>query len=197
MGEVGLVFKQPFAEQVAFFRGKLADLVPTAHWDDLQGAAHDHSFMVAGAAKADLLTDLAAAVDRSLSEGQSLEAFRKDFLKTINQRGWSGFTGDDSPARRAWRTRIIYTTNASTSYHAGRFAQLQAGGFAFWVYHHNDSVTHPRPLHVSWNGITLPPGHPFWRTHYTPNGWGCRCFVTGSRQAGTDVPLPEGWDSIG
>lgn len=196
--------KQPFAEQVVYFRAKLGNLVPTANWQDLQGQAHDCGFMVAGAAKADLLTDLAAAVDRSITEGQTLEAFRKDFLKIANQRGWSGFTGDDSPARRAWRTRVIYSTNASTSYNAGRYAQLVEGGFALWVYHHNDSVSYPRPHHVAWDGITLPAGHAFWQTHYTPNGWGCRCYITGASSASgarrlggdPDLPLPEGWDTI-
>jgi hypothetical protein len=196
--------KQPFAEQVAFFRGKLGNLVPTTAWDDLQGAAHDTGFMVAGAAKVDLLTDLAAAVDRSIAEGTSLEAFRKDFMAIANRNGWSGYTGDDSPARRAWRTRTIYATNASTSYAAGRYAQLIAGEFPFFVYKHNDSVTYPRPLHVAWDGITLPREHPFWLTHTPVNDWGCHCYLVGARSArgasrlggDPEKQLPEGWDAI-
>lgn len=196
--------KRPFAEQTAFFRAKLGDLVPTAHWDDLAQAAHDRSFMVAGAAKADLLTDLAVATDRAISEGKGLEAFRKDFMATVERRGWRGFTGDGSPAQRAWRTRVIYQTNCSTSYAAGRYAQLTESDFAFWVYHHNDSVLHPRPQHISWNGVALPPSHPFWLTHYPPSAFGCHCYVSGtnsragvSRLGGDpDLALPEGWDAI-
>lgn len=33
--ELALALKRPFAEQVAFFRGKLGNLVPTAKWDEL------------------------------------------------------------------------------------------------------------------------------------------------------------------
>jgi uncharacterized protein with gpF-like domain len=198
------ILKRPFAEQFAFFREKLGNLVPTARWDDLQKAAHDRAFMVAGAAKADLLTDLGAAVDRSISEGKSLEAFRKDFMSIIDKNGWQGFTGDESPARRAWRTRIIYQTNASTSYAAGRYAQLTEGGFDFWVYHHNDAVTHPRPQHVAWDGLTLSPDDPFWSTHYPPNGWGCQCYVSGARsEAGAkrlggdpDKPRPADFNAV-
>lgn len=175
------VFKRPFAEQVAFFRNKLGRLVPTRRWDDIQKSAHDHAFMVAGAQKADLLADLAAAVDRAIAEGQSLEAFRRDFRDIVNRRGWHGWTGEGTKAGEAWRTRVIYQTNAATSYAAGRLAQLREGGFKYWVYRHNHSVTHPRPLHLAWDGITLPPDHPWWRTHYTPNGWGCRCYILGAR----------------
>lgn len=55
------VIHLPFAEQIAFFRRKLN--VPTERWDDLWQAAHDRAFVVAGAAKADLLEDLRGAVD--------------------------------------------------------------------------------------------------------------------------------------
>lgn len=198
------VFRKPFAEQVSFFRNKLANLVPTARWDDITKGAHDRAFMVAGAAKADLLSDLAAAVDRSISEGKSLDAFRKDFRGIVERRGWHGWTGEGTAAGRAWRTRVIYTTNASTSYSAGRLAQLNEGGFDLWVYHHNDSVLQPRKQHLAWDGLTLPKDDPFWQTHYPPNGWGCQCYVTGARsnkgaqrQGGDpDKALPEGWDAI-
>ncbi|MGP1664486.1 MAG: phage minor head protein [Rhodanobacter sp.] len=198
------VFRRPFAEQVAFFRNKLGNLVPTQFWDDLQKSAHDTGFMVAGAAKADLLSDLAAAVDRAIAEGTTIEQFRQDFRGIVAKHGWTGWTGEQTAAGRAWRTRIIYVTNARTSYHAGRLAQLRDGNFPLWVYLHDDSVEHPRVLHVSWNGITLPPGHIFWTTHYTPNGWGCHCYVVGARSAASarrlggnpDKPLPEGWDAI-
>lgn len=198
------VFGKPLTEQVAFFRQKLGNLVPTQWWDDMLKAEHDAGFMVAGAAKADLLADLAAAVDRAIAEGTTIEAFRKDFRAIVARHGWTGWTGENTAAGRAWRTRTILVTNARTSYHAGRLAQLRAGKFTLWVYRHNDAVEHPRPLHLSWNGITLPPDHPFWQTHYTPNGWGCRCYVVGARSAAgarrlggdPDKALPDGWDDV-
>jgi len=175
------VFKRPFAGQVAFFRGKLGNLIPTAKWDDISKSAHDSGFMVAGAAKADLLADLAATVDRSISEGKSIEAFRKDFRAIVQKRGWHGWKGEGTAAGEAWRTRIIFQTNMNTSYNAGRLAQLRQAGFPFWIYHHNDSVTSPRPLHKAWDGVVLPSDALWWKTHYTPNGWGCRCYITGAR----------------
>ena len=197
------VFRRPFAEQVAALRLRTANLVPTASWDDLWQSQHDTGFMVAGAIKADLLADLAAAIDRAVAEGQTLETFRKDFRAIVAKHGWHGWTGEGTTKGEAWRTRVIYRTNMSTSYMAGRHAQLQAGGFEYWVYRHS-GAEHPRLDHLSWNGIILPPDHPFWVQHYPPNGWGCGCKVFGARsEAGAmrvgGIPgkaLPEGWDRI-
>ena len=197
------VLGRPFAEQVAFYRNKLGNLVPTTRWDDIQRDAHDTGFMVAGAAKADLLADLAVAVDRAVSEGRGLGEFRKDFRSIVERNGWHGWTGEGTRAGERWRTRTIYQTNAITSYSAGRLAQLQEGGFDLWVYRHNDSVRNPRPEHVKLDGLTLPAKHPLWKRYYPPNGWGCQCYVVGARSAAgarrlggdPDKGLPEGWDA--
>lgn len=197
------VLGKPFAEQAAFFRNKLGNLVPTERWDDIQRDAHDTGFMVAGAAKADLLTDLAVAVDRAITEGRGLGEFRKDFRSIVERNGWHGWTGESTTAGQRWRTRTIYQTNAMTSYAAGRLAQLQEGGFDLWVYRHNDSVRNPRPEHVKLDGLTLPANHPLWKRYYPPNGWGCQCYVVGARSAAgarrlggnPDKDAPEGWDA--
>ncbi|WP_233270668.1 phage head morphogenesis protein [Chachezhania sediminis] len=159
--------------------------------------------MVAGATKADLLADLAAAVDKEINEGTSLEEFRRDFRQIVERRGWHGWTGEGTKAGEAWRTRVIYRTNARTSYAAGRLAQLREGKFAFWIYRHGGSLE-PRPEHLAWDRIALPPDHPFWETHATPNGWGCSCYIVGARtRAGIrrlggdpDKVLPEGWQKL-
>jgi len=167
------VFKSPFQEQLDFFRQK-ANL-PSEHWDDIMTAAHDRAFMVAGATKADLLNDLRQAVDKAIASGTGLETFRKDFAKIIQRTGW------DYRGAFDWRTRVIYQTNLSTSYAAGRWKQLNDPELVkirpYWKYIHADGVAHPRPLHQAWNGVCLPRDDPWWRTHFTPNGWGCHCRV--------------------
>ena len=191
-------FGTPFAEQLAFFRAKLN--LPTERWDDIRTRAHDRAFIVAGAAKADLLTDLRGAVDQAV-QGGSIGAFRKSFAAIVAKHGWTGWTGEGSAAGVAWRTRVIYQTNLATSYAAGRHQQLtdpdMRESHPFWEYVHSDSVLHPRPQHAAWNGLTLPVEHGFWKEHFPPNGWGCRCRVRarGRPTAGAPTQPPQGWDA--
>ena len=176
-------FNTPFAEQVGFIRQKLN--LPTERYDDILKAAHDRAFVVAGAMKADLLTDLRQAVDKAIAEGKSIQWFRKEFDNIVAKHGWTGWTGEGSKEGRDWRTRVIYRTNLSASYAAGRWQQLNDPDLLkrrpYWKYIHNDTVRHPRPLHQSWSGMVLKHDDPFWQTHFPPNGWGCRCRVTAVR----------------
>jgi uncharacterized protein with gpF-like domain len=173
-------FNKPFDDQVDFLRQKLN--LPTAHYDDILKVAHDRAFVVAGATKADLLADLHAAINKAAQEGKSIQWFKKEFESIVQKHGWEGWTGSDTKAGRDWRARIIYKTNLSASYAAGRYAQLTHPDLLksrpYWKYIHNDTVAHPRPLHVAWSGLVLHWDDPFWQTHFPPNGWGCRCRIT-------------------
>lgn len=204
MADVTASFNKPFKFQVAAFRLRLAQLQPTAGWKDVWQSEHDRAFMVAGATKADVLADLAAAVDKAVAQGTTLEEFRADFRKIVADKGWQiSPAGQGTKKGEAWRTRVIYRTNLATSYHAGRFAHLTAAKFPFWVYFHGNSAE-PRLQHLAWDGLILPADHPFWATHYPPNGWGCSCYVSGARSlAGArrlggrpDLKLPDNWTSI-
>ena len=173
---IGLSFGSPFEEQVQFMRDKVR--LPTERWTDLLGSAHDRAFVVAGATKAELLNDLHKTL---LTPGMTLERFRREFGGIVRRHGWTGWTGEGSAAGVAWRTNVIYKTNMLSSYAAGRWAQMTSpealAATPFWIYRHSDSVMHPRPLHVSWDGLILRAENPWWRTHYPPNGWGCMCKV--------------------
>lgn len=193
--------RQQFREQLEFLRNKLN--LPSETYRDIQRAAHDRAFMVAGAMKADLLSDLRKAVDQAV-QGGSIGDFRKQFDQIVAKHGWTGWTGEGSKVGEAWRTRVIYQTNLTTSYAAGRRAQLLDPDLLqrrpFWRYVHNDSVTHPRPYHKQWGdmGLTLRHDHPFWQTHFPPNGWGCKCRVVAVAAPGdgdASTP-PEGWDEV-
>lgn len=192
-------FGTPFEEQIKFFRAKLR--LPTERWDDIMRSANDRAFIVAGAAKADLLQDLQTAVGQAMEAG-SLAEFRKQFKAVVAKNGWTGWRGEGSAAGEAWRTRIIYQTNMATSYAAGRRQQMDDPEVAavrpYWRYDHSDGVLHPRPLHLSWDGLTLPRDHEFWKTHFAPNGWGCRCeiFPVKAPAAGAMTKPPAGWDTL-
>lgn len=198
-------FGTPFQEQIDFLRQKLN--LPTERWDDIQRGAHDRAFIVAGATKADLLADLHDAVNRAAQDGKGLGAFRKDFKSMVAKHGWTGWTGEGTKEGEAWRTRVIYQTNMSTSYWAGCHKQMADPEVLklhpYWRYIHSEGVLHPRPLHLSWHGLTLPAEHDFWKTHFAPNGWGCQCRITSvtrregeaSARAGLGEP-PADWQTL-
>ncbi len=207
MPGIDAVFRRPFPEAVEFFRAKLD--IPTEKWTDLWKEQHARGFMVAGANRAELVADFRQAVDRAISEGTTLDDFRKDFDNIVAKHGWS-YKGS-----RNWRSEVIYRTNLRTAHAAGRWRQLtdpeNLKRRPYLEYRHGDSV-HPRPQHLAWDGLVLPADDPWWRTHYPPNGWGCKCkvFSVGPRdleRAGKTSPdtapplnrdpetgLPEGID---
>jgi len=166
-----------FKEQINFFRKKIN--LPTHKWDDLIGAKHNSAFVVAGALKADLLNDLNHIVKKAITDGITIDDFRKDFLNIVAKNGWTNWTGEGTKSGVAWRTKIIYDTNLFSSYSAGRYSQLLeiAHERPYWRYKHNDAVIIPRPLHVSWDGLVIHYQNPWWQKHFPPNGFGCKCYI--------------------
>lgn len=162
----------PFREAIAFFLQKINE--PTQHWTDVWQEAHSRSFMVAGAATDALLNDFRAEIARALEQGTTLADFRRGFDDIVARHGW---VHNGTPG---WRSRIIYETNLSTAYSAGRYAQMTEpdtlAAFPYWQYVHS-GASHPRKQHQAWNGLTLRADDPFWKSHYPPNGWRCGCRV--------------------
>lgn len=162
----------PFQEAIAFFRNKIS--IPTEKWNDLFLDAHSKGFMIAGAMKGELLADLREAVDQTITQGLTIQDFRKAWDRIVEEHGWSYVGG------RNWRTRIVYETNTRQAYNAGRWQQVTDPDVRrtrpYLGYRHGDSI-HPRVLHVSWDGTVLPADDPWWDTHSPQNGWGCKCKI--------------------
>ncbi|WP_417345717.1 phage minor head protein [Ferrimonas sp.] len=181
----------PFDKAVSFFRGKLD--TPSERWADVWQQAHNRAFMVAGAMKTDLLSDLRQAVDDAIASGTSLHAFKRQFNDIAARHGWA-FNG--SPG---WRAQVVYETNLRQAYNAGREQQIQLAKARrpYALYQHGDSL-HPREWHLKWHNLVLPVDHPWWKTHSPQNGWGCKCkkYSLSERQLkarGLKVgPAPQG-----
>lgn len=180
-----------FKKAITYFQAKQS--LPSQAYTDLVHAMHDRAFVIAGVTRQDVLTDVQGLVLKALKEGTPLAQFQADFERAI-QGKW------DPKQGTAWRARVIYETNVRTAYAAGRYHQLMAmrDTHPHWTYHHGDS-RRPRPLHLSWDGITLRWDDPWIQTHYTPNGWGCTCYWTatdavdleGMGKTGPDQAPPE------
>lgn len=164
--EYNAVFKLPFNEASSFFRDKLS--IPTERYSDMMNDAHAKGFMVAGAYKADLLADFRGAVQKSIDGNMSLKEFRGKFDEIVAKHGWSYNGG------RNWRSELIWDVNITSAYNAGRWHQFVEGLAEYLTYRHMDNAR-PRPLHVSWDGTTLPIGDPWFDTHSPQCGYGCHC----------------------
>lgn len=166
---------QPAAE---YFAQKVN--LPTMSWRDLWQGQHARAFVVAGAMRDALLTDLREAVRAAVEDGISFETFRKNFEQLVSKNRWTGWTGENTERGRVWRARVIYRTNLATAHAAGRYRQMTDPAvldhMPYWQYRHN-TITNPREEHKSWDGLVLRWDDPWWQTHYPPNGWGCACDV--------------------
>ena len=136
------------------------------------------------------MQDFREAVTKAIERGTALKEFRSDFDAIVAKSGWV------HNGSAAWRSQIIYETNLSTAYSAGRYAQMTEPdvleAFPYWRYQHNAAI-HPRQQHIDWSGLVLPANDPWWGTHYPPNGWRCHCSVSavsegGLRRMGRTVP---------
>lgn len=169
----------PFDEAIAFLRQKTA--VPTRSWREVWDAAHSKMFMVAGANTEALVGDFRDAIAKALEQGTTLETFRDDFDAIVKRHGWE-YRGE-----RGWRTRTIFDANLRAAYHAGRYVQMTEpdtlAAFPYWQYNHSGAL-HPRLDHKAWDGMCLAADDPAWKVMYTPNGFGCGCFITVVSSAG-------------
>jgi SPP1 gp7 family putative phage head morphogenesis protein len=157
-------------EAIAFLRDKLR--VPTATWTDIWQEMHSAAFVVAGAQSDDLLKDFQDAVLKAIEQGTTLEEFRKDFDAIVADHGWS-YNGS-----RNWRSRVIFQTNLRMAYASGRWQQIErVKETRPYLRYVAVLDARTRPWHRAWHDTVLPVDHPWWQTHFPPNGWNCRCSV--------------------
>ncbi|HEY9212071.1 MAG TPA: PBECR2 nuclease fold domain-containing protein [Ancylobacter sp.] len=193
-------FRVAMQEAIDFHRQKVR--LPTRTWRDLDGRAHDRSFVVAGATKDALLADLHGAVDAAIAEGITPAEFRARFESIVARNGWTDWTGEDTEAGRAWRARVIYETNLRTAHAAGRYSQMTDPAVLkvrpYWQYRHGEtrSPRNPRAAHVAMSGKVWRADDPIWRRIYPPNDWFCSCGVRplsarDLKRMGKDGPDPS------
>jgi uncharacterized protein with gpF-like domain len=137
-----------------------------------QGIVQDVAFTVA-AAKGQLLQDIRDAMDRSISNGESIDKFLKRFNNIA-----ASYT-DDWPLKggNAWRGALIYQQNIRQAYNAGRYQQMTQPDVVklrpYWQWKHGNSEA-PRLTHLALDGKVFPADSlPF----FPPAGFNCSCSV--------------------
>ena len=186
------------AEAIAFVKGK--GMRATFNWQQMLGEEHASAFTVAKMMDTDLLAKVKSSLEDALAQGQTFEEWRATITPTLQAAGWWGrkaVMGPDGKPVVAQlgspsRLQTIYRTNMASAYAAGQWDSIvdQADLAPYLLY---DAVMdeRTRPQHAAWNGTMLPITHDWWKTHYPPNGWNCRCTVIQlSADEAADMGLP-------
>lgn len=188
------LFKTAPKEVIDYFDRRPS--VPTFDWRDI--AAHEHALAhtVAKTAGFEILGDLRNAIRKAVVDRMPFDQFRAELEPLLKQKGWWGLKRRIDPATKQpvlaqlgspRRLQIIHWANVHSAHAAGEWARVQQNReFLPWLTYVASVSERKRPLHMSWVGTTLPVDDPWWRTHYPPNGWNCKCSVRqiGDREAG-------------
>jgi SPP1 gp7 family putative phage head morphogenesis protein len=181
--------------------------VDSWNWYDLWKDAHARSFVVAKAAKLDVLNDIRAMVDKALASGMTFAQFKKELKPQLQAKGWWGKkervneeTGEitEYMAGSPRRLKTIYGTNLQTAYMAGNYkgAMEAAEDLPNWQYVSvidGRTTDQCRDMH----GRVFRYDDPIWNSLYPPNHWGCRAKVreltdAGVRREGLKVENSDG-----
>ena len=183
----------PPRDAVAYLESK--GITPTRHWYDIWQEAQAKAVTVSGMTRFDLLEDVKKGLVDAVKNGRTGKMFIDDLAPILRAKGWTGKrqsvnpkTGEvterglDLPARLS----LIFFQNVQSAYMYGRYRAMLANAEErpWWMYVAVlDSRT--RPHHRALHRKVFRYDDPFWKTHYPPNGFYCRCRV----RALSDVQL--------
>ena len=178
----------PDEEAVAHFRAKRnRDAWNWSFdWRDVSAEEHLTQFTFAKAARLDVLEAVRGEVDRAIAEGRTLRQFTDDLKPRLQKLGWWGEqemvdprTGEKRIVEVGpRRLRTIFDTNLRMAHARGRWERIEALKEEMPYLRYVATLdARTRPDHRRWHGTVLPVDDPWWRSHYPPNGWRCRCTV--------------------
>lgn len=181
-GEFARAFRLPPEEAVRYMAARDAVRI-TYDWHELWHDEHARAFTVSRLARADLLAALRDGLEKSVAGDLSRRDWTRDARQLLADAGWWGeneVTGPDGVARKTRfdpaRLKLIFDVNTRMAWAAGRWERIQAAKdshpYLRYVTRADERV---RQSHRVWHNVTLPVDDPWWRTHYPPCGWRCRC----------------------
>lgn len=168
-------------------------LRPSFRWQEVWQAEHARAFAVAGVMRLDILTLIRDQVDAAVKGGTDFADFHKQLKRQLVAKGWWGnieitdpSTGEVRKTKfNSQRLELIFDVNMRQSHAAGRWARAMRSRKPYMMYStmRDERV---RASHKPWDRLVLPKTHPWWDTHYPPNGWRCRCTAFEIDDAGIE-----------
>ncbi|OKP69620.1 hypothetical protein BTE77_27920 [Ensifer adhaerens] len=194
------LFKTAPADVLRYFDAKRA--VPTFSWSDIAPSEHAYSWTVAKSAGFDILDDIRVAMREAIANRVPEREFISQLSQVLQDKGWWGKARAFDPLDGVEKTvqlgsprrlRTIYWANVRTAHAAGEWERTErTKAFLPFLVYTASTAERRRPEHLNWAGTVLPVDHPWWSTHYPPNGWGCRCGV---RQISGGEAKRLGWSA--
>lgn len=164
----------PFVEAIAYLRDRLA--ISDSEWQALLRAAGARADTVVDEMAESMRRDMLAAALEIFETGGSALDFKARYQEIAGRYGWA------TPSDPGWHSNLVWRMETFGARAAGRWEQaqrLQAArpGTRYFFRYVTAGDHRVRVTHQEWHGIVLPIGHAFWRTHFPPNGFNCRCHV--------------------
>ena len=173
----------PPADAMRWMQGRTGTAL-TYSWQDMFGEEHSRHFTISCLVRMDLLQSFKDSLGRSVAGDLSRRDWMRDHIKLLQDAGWWGEkqvldpeTGKLVKTRfDPARLKLIYDTNTRQASARGQWERIQRAKppYLRYITKRDDRV---RPLHRTWDNVTLPTNHPFWQTNFPPCGWRCRCRV--------------------
>lgn len=171
------------ADVVRMFEGRPG--LETFDYRDIGRKEHLLAFTIAKSTGYNIIEDIRGALRDPIVNRGSFEDFQKRLTPTLQQKGWWGrkeatdpLTGEVSTVQLGSprRLRTIYWANVASAEAVGEWAQIEATKeFLPYLTYLISLSDNKRREHLQFVGITLLVDDPWWRTHYPPNGWMCKC----------------------
>ncbi len=182
----------PNEAAAAYIRGKA--VADPKNFGDLPAQLKQRAFTVAGIEQMDVLRRIRDAIAK-LPEGASWDEAKKDVAEKI-----SPYAGGDMKAARA-RAEFQLRTHGFQAYAVARHQEQTATAdvLPYWKYE-TVGDNRVRAAHAALDGKVLRADDPWWKTHYPPWDWGCRCIVVAideedAKEIGIterrDMPTPQ------
>ncbi|MBO7410716.1 MAG: minor capsid protein [Ottowia sp.] len=190
---VAAILKKSFADRAAIESLARRKERITSHSHEVWNEEHARAFTIAGLARLDILQEIRAGLERTVSGDLSRTEWESDVRALLKDAGlWTDKEGKrrskaDAGKFAPSRLRLIFDTNTASAYAAGRWTRLwerrETHPYLMYLTKQDERV---RITHRRWHGLVLPIDHPFWQTHFPPNGFRCRCAVLGVTQVEYD-----------
>lgn len=164
----------PNETAASYIRGKA--VADPKNFGALPDQLKQRAFTVAGIEQLDVLRKIRDAIAK-LPEGASWDEAKKDVAEKISPFIGSGNAKVDVSAAKA-RAEFMLRTHGFQAYAVARHQQQMetAQDFPYWRYE-TVGDNRVRAGHAALDGKVLRSDDPWWKTHYPPWDWGCRCIV--------------------